>query len=75
MCSSSLTQLAMVLATLKGLQERIRSKSRFTCGVLVMANFKRGSRVAVVPGCFPEGGDSFLNAFFWETLLARLPDN
>ena len=34
------------------------------CG-LVTAN-KRGSRVAVVHGCFSEGGDSILSVFSWE---------
>ena len=33
----------------------------------MMAN-ERGSRVAVVHGCFPEGGDSILSAFSWEPL-------
>ena len=27
---------------------------------------ERDSRVAVVHGCFPEGGDSILSAFFWD---------
>ena len=36
-----------------------------------MAN-ERGSRVAVVHGCFPEGGDSILSAFSWEPLPAKL---
>ena len=29
---------------------------------------ERDSRVAVVHGCFPEGGDSILSAFSWEPL-------
>ena len=33
---------------------------------------ERDSRVAVVHGCFPEGGDS---AFSWEPLRAKLQDN
>ena len=28
----------------------------------------RDSRVAVVHGCFPEGGDFILSAFSWATL-------
>ena len=32
-----------------------------------MAN-ERDSRVAVVHGCFTEGGDSILSAFTWEPL-------
>ena len=32
-------------------------------------------RVAVVHGCFPEGGDSTLSAFSWESLPAKLQDN
>ena len=39
----------------------------------MMAN-ERGSRVAVVHGCFPEGGDSILSAFSWEPLPAKLQD-
>ena len=39
-----------------------------------MAN-ERGSRVAVVHGCFPEGGDSILSAFSWEPLPAKLQNN
>ena len=39
-----------------------------------MAN-KRYSRVAVVHGCFPEGGDSILSVFSWEPLPAKLQDN
>ena len=38
-----------------------------------MAN-KRDSRVAVVHGCFPEGGDSILSVFSWEPLRAKLQD-
>ena len=33
---------------------------------------ERSSRVAVVHGCFPEGGDSILSAFSWEPLPAKL---
>ena len=33
-----------------------------------MAN-ERDLRVAVVQGCFTEGGDSILSAFTWEPLL------
>ena len=36
---------------------------------------ERDSRVAVVHGCFQEGGDSILNAFSWEPLRAKLQDN
>ena len=36
---------------------------------------ERDSRVAVVQGCFPEGGDSILSAFSWEPLRAKLQDN
>ena len=36
---------------------------------------ERDSGVAVVHGCFPEGGDSILSAFFWEPLPAKLQDN
>ena len=39
-----------------------------------MAN-EQDSRVAVVYGCFPEGGDSILSAFSWEPLPAKLQDN
>ena len=39
-----------------------------------MAN-ERSSRVGVVHGCFPEGGDSILIAFPWEPLQAKLQDN
>ena len=63
-CSSSLTQLAMLLAATKVAKPRgrIRSKNRLTCGGLVMAN-ERDPRVAVVHGCFPES---------WEPLPAKL---
>ena len=37
-------------------------------------NGKR-ARVAVVIGCFPEGGDSIVSAFSWEPLPAKLQDN
>ena len=40
----------------------------------MMAN-ERGSKVAVVHGCFPEGGDSILSTFSWELLPAKLQDN
>ena len=40
----------------------------------MMAN-ERDSRVAVVHGCFTEGGDSILSAFTWESLPAKLQDN
>ena len=36
---------------------------------------ERDSRVAVVHGCFAEGGDSILSAFSWEPLRAKLQDN
>ena len=36
---------------------------------------ERDSRVAVVHGCFPKGGDSILSAFSWEPLRAKLQDN
>ena len=39
-----------------------------------MAN-ERHSRVAVVHGCFPEGGNSILSAFSLEVLPAKLQDN
>ena len=39
-----------------------------------MAN-ERDSRVAVVHGCFTEGGDSILSAFILEPLPAKLQDN
>ena len=39
-----------------------------------MAN-ERDSRVTVVHRCFPEGGDSILSAFSWESLPAKLQDN
>ena len=35
----------------------------------------RDLRVAVVHGCFSEGGDSILSAFSWEALQAKLQDN
>ena len=36
---------------------------------------KRDSRVTVVHGCFPEGGDSIVSAFSLEPLQAKLQDN
>ena len=39
-----------------------------------MAN-ERDSRVTVVIEFFPEGGDSILSAFSWESLPAKLQDN
>ena len=39
-----------------------------------MAN-ERDSRVVVVHGCFPEGGNSILSAFSWEPLPAKLQYN
>ena len=39
-----------------------------------MAN-EQGSRVAVVHGCFLEGGYSILSVFSWEPLPAKLQDN
>ena len=33
---------------------------------------ERDSSVAVVHGCFSEGGDSILSAFSWESLPAKL---
>ena len=36
---------------------------------------ERDSRVAVVHGCFSEGGDSFLSAFSWEPLQVKQQDN
>ena len=36
---------------------------------------ERDSIVAVVHGCFSEGGDSILSAFYWELLRAKLQDN
>ena len=36
---------------------------------------ERDSRVAVVHGCFSEGGDSILRAFSWEPLRVKLQDN
>ena len=41
---------------------------------LVTAN-ERDSRVEVVNGCFPEGGDSILSVFSSEPLQAKLYDN
>ena len=35
---------------------------------------ERDSKVAVVHGGFPEGGDSILSAFSWEPLPAKLQD-
>ena len=40
----------------------------------MMAN-ERDSRVALVHGSFPEGGDSILSAFSWEPLPAKLQEN
>ena len=62
------------VSRLKARQAGIRSKSRLTSGGLVTAN-ERDSRVAVVHGCLPEGGDSILSAFSWEPLRAKLQDN
>ena len=39
-----------------------------------MAN-ERDSRVAVVHGGFPKGGDCILSTFSWEPLPAKLQDN
>ena len=39
-----------------------------------MAN-ERDSTVAVVHGCFPEGGDFILSTFSREPLPAKLQDN
>ena len=39
------------------------------------ANEPRDSIVAVVHGCFSEGGDSILSTFSWEPLRAKLQDN
>ena len=39
-----------------------------------MAN-ERDSGVAVVHGCFSEGGDSILSVFSWEPLRPKLQDN
>ena len=39
---------------------------------------ERDSKVAVVHGCFPEGGDSIQSAFSWDpykALPAKLQDN
>ena len=36
---------------------------------------ERDSGVAVVHGCFSEGGDSILSAFSWEPLQAKLQDD
>ena len=36
---------------------------------------ERDSRVAVVHVCFPEGDNSILSAFSWESLPAKLQDN
>ena len=62
------------VSCLKRAVGRIRPKSKLTCGGLVMAN-ERDSRVAVVHGYFPEGGDSILSAFSWKPLPAKLRDN
>ena len=74
-----MTQLARALAetkvsSFKRRHSGIRSNSRLTCGGLVMAN-ERDSRVAVVHGCFSEGGDSILSAFYSGPLPAKLQDN
>ena len=58
----------------KGRRARIRSKSRLTCCDLVTVN-ELDSRVAVVHGCFSEGGDSILSVFSWEPLRAKLQHN
>ena len=39
-----------------------------------MAN-EQDSTVAVDHGCFSEGGNSILSAFYWEPLRAKLHDN
>ena len=39
-----------------------------------MAN-EQDSRVTVIHECFPEGGDSILSTFSWESLPAKLQDN
>ena len=36
---------------------------------------ERDSRVAVIHGCFSEGGNSILSAVSWEPLQAKLQDN
>ena len=36
---------------------------------------KRNSRVAVILGCFSEGGDSILTTFSWDPLPPKLQDN
>ena len=40
-----------------------------------MANERDSRVIAVVHGCFTEGGDSILSAFNWEPLPAKLQDN
>ena len=40
-----------------------------------MTASERDSGVAVVYGCFSEGGDSILSAFSWEALRGKLQDN
>ena len=61
------------MAVYTNLQIKIRWKCRLMCGGLVMVN-ERDSRVAVVRGCFSEGGDSIQSAFSWEPLQAKLQD-
>ena len=36
---------------------------------------ERDLKVAVVHGCFSEGGDSIVSAFSWEPLPVKLQDN
>ena len=52
-------------------QDRIISKSKLGDDGLVTAN-ERDSGVAVVHGCFPEGGDSILSVFSSGPLQAKL---
>ena len=50
---------------------KIKSKSRLTCGSLVTAK-ELDLGVYVVQGCFTEGSDSILSVFSWELLRVKL---
>ena len=72
--ASNGTSRKLKYVALKVRRDRIRLKSRLTCGGLVTAN-ERVSRTDVVHRCFSEEGDSILNVFSWEPLPAKLQDN
>ena len=59
---SSPRNIKSICNHLKARRSRNRSKSR-----LMTAN-EQDSRVAVVHGCFTEGGNSILSAFSWKSL-------